>query len=91
MRGAAMVVADMTRTSFCDGEGAYSLAQACREAAANGVELRLVIPSADVLRIFAGLGLDAMLRIYPTIDAAFAPGLGVPRGTGQITEHAPSG
>jgi len=70
--GATVVIADMTRTTFCDSSGARNLLLANRHAAARGAELRLVIPSAAVLRILQVLGLDRGLRIYPTMRAALA-------------------
>ena len=66
----AMVVADMTATRFCDSTGLRALALAHKQAAAHHTELRLVITSAAVLRVMALTGLDTVLRIYPSLDAA---------------------
>jgi anti-sigma B factor antagonist len=71
--GVTVVIADLRATVSCDGEGAYSLAQAHRQAAAHRVDLRLVVPSADVRRVFAALGLDRLVRLYPSVEAALAP------------------
>jgi anti-sigma B factor antagonist len=70
---AAVVVADMTATRFCDSTGLRALVMAHKQAAAHHTELRLVITSADVLRVMAITQLDTVLRIYPSLDAAQAP------------------
>src|SRR5262252_6162794 len=54
--GAAVVLVDLSGTISVDCEGAYCLAQAHRDAVAEGVELRLVAPSPAVLRMLAPLG-----------------------------------
>ena len=64
--GVATVIADMTATTFCDSSGAKELLLAHNKAAANGIELRIVMPSADVRRLFELTGLDQVLAIYPS-------------------------
>ena len=54
--GVATVIADMTATRFCDSSGINMLVRAHGQAAANGTELRLVVPSTAVLRTLALLG-----------------------------------
>lgn len=66
------VVADMTATTFCDSCGIGALVMAHKHAAASGAELRLVVPSACVLRVLAVLGLDRWLAIYPSLREALA-------------------
>lgn len=68
--GATLVVADMTATRFCDSTGLRALVLAHKQAAAQHTELRLVITSANVLRVMAITKLDTVLRIYPSLDAA---------------------
>lgn len=68
--GVAVVIADMTRTVFCDSSGVGCLLLASRQAAAAGAELRLVVESGTVLRILRTIGADLLLRIYPTLQAA---------------------
>jgi anti-anti-sigma factor len=67
---AGMVIADLTATTFCDVSGARILLTAHEEAAAAGIELRLVVPSASVLRILALTGADTLLLIYPSFQDA---------------------
>lgn len=71
----AIVIADMTGTSFCDSSAVQLLAQAHRRAAANGAGLRLAASSPAVLRIMAVTGFDQVIPVYPTLDAALG-GLG---------------
>ena len=72
--GAGIVVADMTGTTFCNSSGISMLVLAHRQAAAIGAELRLVVPAAAVLRALKLVRMDRMLPIYPSLDAALAPG-----------------
>jgi anti-sigma B factor antagonist len=71
--GVITVVADMTATTFCDSSGIRRLVMAHKQAAANNAELRVVIPSARVLRDLAITKVDTVLLIYPSLDAALAP------------------
>jgi anti-sigma B factor antagonist len=68
--GAAVVVIDMSETTFCDSAGVQAIIVACRQAAANGTELRLVATA--VLRILTVVGVDQLMPIYPTLEAALA-------------------
>ena len=70
--GVAVVVADMTATTFCDSMGFRALVMADKQARAGNAELRLAIPSASMLRVMSITGMDRMLRIYPSLDAAVA-------------------
>jgi anti-sigma B factor antagonist len=70
--GVAMVIADMTATSFCDTSGVRMLVLAHKGAAACHAELRVVIPSANVLGVLAIMKVDRVLRIYPSLEDALA-------------------
>lgn len=69
-----VVVADMTATAFCDAMGIRALVRAHKQAAANGAELRVVVPSARILRVLAVLNLDCLLDIYPSLQEALVTG-----------------
>jgi anti-sigma B factor antagonist len=71
-----MVIADLTSTVFCDSSGVSQLVLAYHCAAAHNAQLRLVVPHPNVLGVPTVVGLDRMLRVYPTLDAALsaAPG-----------------
>jgi anti-sigma B factor antagonist len=68
-RGA--VVADMSRTQFCDSAGLHVLVCAHKKAQAEGGELLLVVP-ATVLRIFAITGIDRMIPNFSSLEDALA-------------------
>ena len=70
--GVAVVVADMTRTTFLDSCGARCLLLASQHAAHANAELRLVIESAAVLSVLRIIGADRLLTIYPKLLAALA-------------------
>jgi anti-sigma B factor antagonist len=72
--GVTAVVADLTRTTYCDSSGARMLLQAGDRATASHGELRLVLPPGPVLRALQIMGLDRLLRIYPTLITALARG-----------------
>jgi len=67
-----MLVADMTRTQFCDSSGLHALLAAHKRAQAEGGELLLVIPSTAVLRVFAVTGIDRMIPNFTSLDDALA-------------------
>jgi anti-sigma B factor antagonist len=72
--GVKTVIADMTATTFCDSSGIGMLVRAHKHAAANGAEVRLVVPSPVVLRSLALASIDHLLPIYPSLSMALAAG-----------------
>ena len=70
--GSGTLVADMTRTRFCDSSGLHVLLATHKRAQAEGGELLLVIPNAAVLRIFAITGIDRMIPNFTSLDQALA-------------------
>ena len=68
--GATVVIADMTDTTFCHSAGARILVVACEQAAADGIELRLVVHSHAVLAALMLAGLDGHFPVYPSLGAA---------------------
>jgi anti-sigma B factor antagonist len=64
------VIIDMSATRFCDCAGARAIVRAHRRAADSGTELRLVVTTAPVRRIFSLTGVDRLLQIYPSMDEA---------------------
>jgi len=71
-RGASVVIADMASTAWCDGACVDAVTRACRRAAAGQAELRLVARDPDVRRLLAAQGLDRLVRVYPSLEAAVA-------------------
>jgi anti-anti-sigma factor len=71
-RGATELIADMTATASCDHAGADAVVRAYQRAAANGTQLRLVITAQIVRRVLSLNGLDRVIPIYPSLEAATA-------------------
>jgi len=72
--GVRTVIADMTATTFCDSSGIGMLVRAHKQAAANRIELRLVVPSTVVLRSLTLMSIDHLVPIYPGLSMALAAG-----------------
>lgn len=70
--GAAVIVADMTATTFCASEGLHILIRAHLKAATAGVALRLAAPGSVVRRVMELTAADQVLDIYPSVDSALA-------------------
>jgi anti-sigma B factor antagonist len=70
--GVTIVIADMTSTVFCDSSGISQLVLAHHCAAAHHAQLRLVVPHDQVLGVLTVTGVDRLLVIYPSLDAALA-------------------
>jgi anti-anti-sigma factor len=80
-RGAAVMVVDMTDTVSCDHSAVEAIARACQRAAINGTRLRLVVTAPIVRRVLIIEGLDRLVSIYPSLEAAITsevPGDSVP-------------
>jgi anti-anti-sigma factor len=79
-RGAPVVIADLTLTTFCDCATLRCLLAIQRQAAGRHAEFRVAVPLASpVRRIMHITGLDEHLRLYPTAaHAAAAPRLRAP-------------
>jgi anti-sigma B factor antagonist len=70
--GVTTLVIDMTRTTFCDSLGVKVIARARGRAVAEGVDLRLVTASPQVLRILAVTGLDTAVRVCGRLEDALS-------------------
>jgi anti-sigma B factor antagonist len=89
--GPGTLVADLTRTQFCDSSGLHTLLAAHKRAQAEGSELLLVMTSPAVLRVFALTGIDHMIRNFTSLDQALAgSSANGSTGPGQ-TDHRPDG
>ena len=96
--GSAALIADMTATTSCDHVAADAVVRAFQRAVISGTELRLVVTAEHVLRVLSLSGLDHLVPIYPSLEAATAastsaevlavvagPGLGGSRSWGGST------
>lgn len=73
-RGAAVLIADMTGTASCDHSAVEAVARACQRAAISGTQVRLVVAAPVVRRVLSIEGLDRLVSIYPSLEAATAAG-----------------
>jgi anti-sigma B factor antagonist len=71
-KGALGLVVDMTATTFCDSAGITALVRASRRAEATGATMRVAAIGSPVLRVFSLVGIDRVIDIYPTVEAARA-------------------
>jgi anti-sigma B factor antagonist len=67
-----VLIADGTKTAFCDSAGIATLIHAHRQAAATGAQLRVVITSTPVRRILEITGADQLLLVYSSMPGAQA-------------------
>jgi anti-sigma B factor antagonist len=73
-RGAAALITDMTATLSCDHAGADALMRVYQRAVISRTHLRLVLTNPIVQRVLSVNGLDRLISIYPSLDAAVAAG-----------------
>ncbi len=74
-RGAAVLIADMTVTASCDHAGVDAVARAYQRALVSGTQLTLVVTAPLVRRVLSINGLDRLVSIYPSLEAAIAAGV----------------
>ena len=70
--GHGTLVADLSRTQFCDSSGLHTLLAAHKRAQSEGGELLLVIPDPLALRIFAITGVDRVIPNVTSLEDAVA-------------------
>ena len=71
-RGAAVVIADMSATAWCDRAAVDALIHAYHAAAVSNAELRLVVCAPAVDRLVSEAGLDRLVAVFRSVDAAAA-------------------
>jgi anti-sigma B factor antagonist len=69
-QGAVLLIADLSRTTFCDSVGVSALARSFRRAEASQSDMRLVVGTLAVQRVLALTGIDRLLDIYPSVAAS---------------------
>lgn len=72
--GADVVIADMSATASCDQAGAAAVAGAYQQAVVRQAELRLVLSAPGVRQFVSADGLDRLVAVYPSVEAALAAG-----------------
>ena len=80
-RGATLLIADLSKTEFCDSAGVSALVQAYRRASTSGSPMRLVIGTPSVQRVLSITGVDRLVDIFPSVAASLA---GAPGPAGQV-------
>lgn len=72
-RGAALVVLDLSRTTYLDSSGIRMIFSLARSLQSQDRELRVVVSDEAIVRRVVILSrLDAAVQIFPTLDAALA-------------------
>jgi anti-sigma B factor antagonist len=66
----AVLIIDMTATTFCDSAGVEAIVAAYRQAVATGTQVRLVAPAVE--RILTLTGVSELIPMDVTLDAAHA-------------------
>ena len=80
-RGAAVLIVDMSVTASCDHAAVDAVARAYQRAAVSGTQLKLVVGAPVVRRVLCIEGLDRLVSIYPSVEAALAAGTPDQNGT----------
>jgi anti-sigma B factor antagonist len=70
--GHGTLVADLSRTQFCDSSGLHTLLAAHKRATAAGGDMLLVIPGNAVLRVFTITGIDRIIPNFMSLEEALA-------------------
>jgi anti-sigma B factor antagonist len=79
-QGADIMVADMSKTRFCDSAGVSTLVRAFRRATSNGTKMRLVVGGQGVERVLELTGVDRLIEVYPSVRAALGSSPGMTNG-----------
>lgn len=70
--GYQLLMLDLSGISFMDSTGLSALLAVHREAVARDAHAAIIAPSDNALRVLEMLGVDQVLNIYPTLEAAVA-------------------
>ncbi len=70
--GALGLIVDMSATTFLDSAGISAITRAARRASASGAVIRLVAVTAPVLRVLSLVGIDRLIDVHPSVEAARA-------------------
>lgn len=73
-RGATTLIADMTTTTSCDCAGADAVVRVYQRAVSSGTELRLVVTARVVSQALSHSGLDRLVFVYSSLEAAMGAG-----------------
>jgi anti-sigma B factor antagonist len=71
-QGAALLIADMSATNFCDSAGVSALVRMFRRASTGTSAMRLVVSTPAVQRVLSITGVDRLVDVYPSVAASLA-------------------
>ena len=71
-QGATLLIADLSKTSFCDSAGVSALVRVFRRAATSESAMRMVASTPAVQRVLSITGVDRLVDIYPSVAASLA-------------------
>jgi len=71
-QGAVLLIADLSKTEFCDSAGVSSLVRTYRQASTSGSALRLVVGTPSVQRVLSITGVDRLVDVFPSVAASLA-------------------
>jgi len=71
-QGAALLVADMSKTNFCDSAGVRALVRTFRRTSGGACAMRLVVSTPAVQRVLSITGVDRLVDIFPSVAASLA-------------------
>ena len=75
---AVLLIADMSRTDFCDSSGVSAMVRVFRRAVASGSAMRLVVSTPAVQRVLSITGVDRLVDVFPGVAASLAGPYGQP-------------
>ena len=70
--GATLLVADLSKTTFCDSAGVSALVQTFRRATESGSSMRLVVATPAVQRVLSITGVDRLVETFPSVAGSLA-------------------
>jgi anti-sigma B factor antagonist len=83
--GPAVLIVDLTATTFCDSAAVHTLVHAFKQARASCVELRLALGGPAVSRLLEITGVNQLIGTYPTAPESL---IGGPPPEAQPTSKA---
>lgn len=89
-RGATLLVADLSKTTFCDSAGVSALVQTFRRATETGSSMRMVVATPAVQRVLSITGVDRLVEVFPSVAGSLAGpvGQGAPPPSQSATAKA---
>ena len=77
-QSAVLLIADMSKTNFCDSSGVSAMVRVFRQAVAGGSVLRLAVSTPSVQRVLSITGVDRVMEVFPGVAASLAGPFGRP-------------